>query len=510
MILHYTDIGGDKIYQTAAAANMALGKAYTVKVTDPTNLDREYNKAISLWPPGYSAVLATLIKPGISPATGTVILDILNGAIFLLLIYWSTILLNFPFGLQMLVLLFKGTEINDAIFTLPPTDYMSLNLWLMAILCAVRFLGTGGALFMWGFILSQAMAPWIRYSNIPLVVVLPGLLIFLGILQGRKNWTRCGLIALAFSVISVFTLLYYNQSRTGAFFYVLETTKGLFLNNLYYLPPLVWMSLININFPLTQLTLHSSFSYAFFMNFLKVSNLILMFILLVYLLRTTRFPKVLKHYTVRSYFFLLSAILSLATLLSLAYLSITRSRNFQIDQHWTYIEEHRYMLLVTVTLMLFFIHEFVQKNQMRLTWPWKTLRILILFIIISETAHGLWIIVRKPIHPFDHTALLYGNPLTTRFIDQKIKESIQEGSQLILMDEDYNLRGYGLLQGQRIIDDPAEFKSSSAAGRKKKKIVFRVRPGHQRLYAGFFANPGIIDCGTIERVKFYELNLPAK
>lgn len=131
----------------------------------------------------------------------------------------------------------------------------------------------------------------------------------------------------------------------------------------------------------------------------------------------------------------------------------------------------------------------------------------ILFIMISETAHGIWIIARKPIQPYDDAALLYGNPETRKFVQNKLDEAKQEESELILMDEDYNLRGYGLLKGISIIDEPKEVKKISADSNNRKKILFRLRPGHESLYP-YFDNSGVVYCGVADRYRFYELNLP--
>jgi hypothetical protein len=339
------------------------------------------------------------------------------------------------------------------------------------------------------------------------VIILPVALIWLGRRQHQKEWPKTGTAALLISALSTALLLYYNHSRTGTYFYVLETTRGLFPGNLKYLPPLVWMSMVNINFPLTQLSLKTDFSYAFFMNWLKLTNVFLMVALVYYLLKTFRIQNLPNKRSAPGYFFTLSGILSAGTVASLALLSITRSRTFRIDEQWTYIEEHRYMLLVTVTIMLFLVYDFFVRNRHRISWPWKILRMLIMFIMINETAHGIWIIARKPIQPYGDAALLYGNPETTKFVQKKLDETKQEDSELILMDEDYNLRGFGLLKGISIIDEPKEVKIISADNSNRKKILFRLRPGHEPLYP-FFANRGVTYCGVADRYRFYELNLP--
>jgi hypothetical protein len=286
--LHYFDISGDKIYQTAAAWQISQGKGYTVPVADPLNLDSSYEKAMILWPPVYSASLAMLITITGDVPLSSFILDSINSIIFLALVFWICTLLNFPFLLSLLILLFKATEINDTIFASTATDYMALNFWLATIIYCMKYLATKKRNHLAAFIILNALAPWIRYSSIPIVLVLPVLLVIMGAWKREKDWMKSGVAATLVAIASTSLLLYFNFSRSGNFFYVLETTKGFYPENLIHLPPVIWMSMVNINFPLTQISLRTDIHYGTLTNWLKISNAALIILLLWYITKTVK------------------------------------------------------------------------------------------------------------------------------------------------------------------------------------------------------------------------------
>lgn len=500
MVSHYFDISGDKIYQVAAAQNISEGKGYTIPVVVPSNLDSSFNKHMGLWPAAFSYMLAPIISITGDPAFSCFLADLLNNAIFLLAIYWALSLLNIPFPLQMLILLFKATEINSAVQASVATDYLALAIWLFIILSATQIIYKGGRNMQFIFLICCVISPWIRYSNMPIYFIVPALMMVVGRYQHDRIVFRTGMLALLFSTLSIVALLYFNYSHIGSFFYVLETKRGFYPGNLLHLPPLVWMSLININFLLTQIELHSSFSYEFSSLVLRITGMALLVWIMISAYERFRTSSI-RHMDPLTCFFLLSGALSLGTIGSLALLSITRSRLFNIDQYWTFIEEHRYLMIVTITLMFYIICRFVVNS----TAGW--LKYLILFIILSETLHGIWVIAKGPFNPVDQRALLYAQPETTKLIAQQQAEAIREGSELILADEDYDLRGYGILNRIKVIDNPYELDKEELSTTGKKKILFRIRPGHESLFRKFFAGHMLKNFGIIEKYSIYELNI---
>lgn len=502
MGLYYFDISGDKIYQTAAAMQISQGKGYTVPVADPSNLDVSYYKAMILWPPFYSASLATLITITGDIPVSSFILDSINNIIFLALVYWICTLLNFPFLLSMLILLFKATEINDTVFASTPTDYMALNCWLATIAFGVKYLTAKKNIDLVAFIVLNVLAPWIRYSSIPIVLVLPVLLILMGAWKGEKAWMKGGAIGSLIAIAGTLVLLYFNFNRSGNFFYVLETTKGFYPENILHLPPVLWMSMVNINFPLTQLSLRTDIPYGTWSNWLKISNALLIFILLWYILKSVKWSHLKQKNDTVTYFFILAAALTLGTLGSLTWLSITRSRNFQVDQFWTYIEEHRYLLIVTITLMYYFIIEFIVKKKKHF------LGYLFVFIMIVETAHGIWIVLKGPLSSINESSLLYVTPKTKKLIENRQQAAARENAELILIDEDYDLRGYAVLNNIKIIDDPRDLDHTNYRSTKGIFLVFRMKPGHESLYRNFMSQQGVNELARMEHAVFYELHIP--
>jgi hypothetical protein len=499
MSICYFDISGDKIYQTAAAQSLVNGKGYTVPSVDPLDLDRVTDKPMILWPPMYSVLLAGLMKLDIQTSTASFILDSINNIIFLILIYQICVLLNFPFWLSMLVLLFKATEINEIITSSTATDYMGLNLWLAAIITAIGFLKkplfTTAAIF----IVLNALTPWLRYANIPLVLVLPFVVLIAGIWKKHRSTIQISLVAGITALASTAFLLYYNHSRSGTFFYVLETTKGFFPENLLHLPPIVWTSIINVNFPLTQISLRTGIYYGDLNIALKITSAMLLIVLFVYVLRSTNWKMIRER---PNYFFLLAGVLSVGTLGSLALLSITRGRNYQVDRLWTYIEDNRYMVIVTTTLMFYLLYEFIVRRK----GNW--IHHVLIFLLIAETAHGIWVMAKRPLPMPGEISYNSGSPRTKNLLLERNAEAIKDKKELVLIDEDYDLRGFAVLNNISIMDDPTDLSRTIYRSQKNKRLFLRIIPGHESLFKVFLAQPGVREIGRFEKGVFFELDVP--
>jgi hypothetical protein len=499
MSMYYFDISGDKIYQTAAAQSLVSGKGYTVPSVDPLDLDRVIDKPMILWPPLYSVLLAGLMKLDISTIMASFLLDSINNIIFLILIYRICVLLNFPFWLSMLVILFKATEINEIITSSTATDYMGLNLWLATIITAMSYLEKPKFRTAAIFILLNALSPWLRYASIPLVLVLPFVMLIAGTWKKNRYTIQLSMVSGITAVVSTALLLYYNHSRSGAFFYVLETTKGFFPENLLHLPPIVWTSIINVNFPLTQISLRTGIYYGDLNIALKITSALLLLALLVYVLRSSNWKQIRTN---PNYFFLLAVTLSVATLVSLALLSITRGRNYQVDRFWTYMEDNRYMILVTTTLMFYLIYEFIVKRK----GNW--IGYVLVFLLLAETAHGIWVMTKRPIYFPSDSSFNSGSPLTNNLFLTRNKEAGKNKKELILIDEDYNMRGFAILNNIQIMDDPADLEQTRYKSAKNKRIFFRMPEGHEPIYKDFLSQPGVREIGILEKAVFFELDIP--
>lgn len=500
MTLHYFDISGDKIYQAAAAHNIANGNGYTVPLASPDDLSRTVQEPMILWPPAYSVIVSGIIKLTGSVTHAVFLMDLLNGAVFILLVYGICLALQFPAWLSILIVLFKGTEINDVIYASTATDYMSLNVCLLSIILLIRYIRLRESSMFWLFVFVNLLNPWIRYASIPLVIVLPLALAIVGLSLKDKQLQRQGLTALIGGLAGTAFLLLFNHVRSGQLFYVLESTPGFYPANLLHLPPVAWMSMLNINFVLTQLSLLTGVDYAILNNWLRISNFLLLGIVTVRIVAIFRQRNREKSFGSAAIFFFTAGLLALGTLASLALLSITRHRRFQLDQFWTYIEEQRYMLPVTVFLMFYFVYEFVFRRKYTL------FRILLIFIMCVEVLHGIWVVTKGPFMPVNKQALLHFTPRTKALVDRIGTMAAAEGRELVLMDEDYNLRGYGILRGIAVFDDPSQFNGELRTGRPI-EVLFRLKPGHEVLYPGFFQRESITDLGNVESAKFYSLRL---
>jgi hypothetical protein len=499
MSLYYFDISGDKIYQTAAAKSITMGNGYTIPSVNPLNLDQVLDKPMILWPPLYSIMLVPLMELTGETSTASFILDSLTNIVFLILIYQVCLLLNFPFWLSMLVLVFRATEINEIITASTATDYMALNFWLAAIITAVNFLKKPQWITALIFILLNALAPWLRYASIPIVLVLPLTIFMIGVWKNENYYRKMAIISGIAAITSTVLLLFYNYSRSGTFFYVLETKKGFFPENLLYLPPIAWTSIINVNFPLTQISLRTGIFYGDLNIGLKLTSALILILLLYYILKNTNW-KLIK--ATPNYFFILASALAITNIGSLALLSITRSRNYQIDRFWTYIEDHRYMLIVTTALMFYLIHEFAVKRKTSI------IGYLLVFLMVAETAHGIWVMAKRPLYPPGDHSFNSGSPLTKDLLIKRHAAAAQLNKELILIDEDYDLRGFAILNNISIMDDPGDLSRTLYSSARGKRLFFRMATGHESLYNVFMSQPGVQKVTSMEKAVFFELDIP--
>jgi hypothetical protein len=152
--------------------------------------------------------------------------------------------------------------------------------------------------------------------------------------------------------------------------------------------------------------------------------------------------------------------------------------------------------------MYYFINEFVVQKKNHF------LRYLLVIIMLAETAHGIWIVAKRNTISINESTLLYGTPRTKKLINERQQVAAKENKELILIDEDYNLRGYAILKNIRIIDDPLDLNITNYRSTKGVNLVFRMKPGHESLYRNFMSQQGVKEIVRMEQAVFYELHIP--
>jgi hypothetical protein len=158
------------------------------------------------------------------------------------------------------------------------------------------------------------------------------------------------------------------------------------------------------------------------------------------------------------------------------------------------------MLLITTFISFYLVHELVHRRQAGL------LRTVIILIMTAHVLHGVWVIAKGPLMPIDDSALLHFTPRSKALVEMNRRKAEEENRHLVVMDEDYNLRGYSILKGIPVFDDPNKF-DAKALSLKPVNVLFRIRKGHESLYPGFFREAGVIDLGLVDSVKFYMLRI---
>jgi hypothetical protein len=495
MTIHFFNISGDKILQVAAASQIAKGRGYTIPTMDGI---KPAQQPLILWPPAYSVILVPLIQVTNDITLSALIIDLAIAIGFILILYHILRRMEFPPLITALVLLFQSTQIHEAIADSASSDMLSLDLWLLAILSLVSYLHSRKLQALLLFILFNSVQPWVRYANIPLVIILPLALIAFGIWQKDNGHKKAGLAALSLSIIATAFLLFFNYTRSGQLFFVLAAEKGFFPSNIVHLTPLTLMSMLNIDFLLTQLNLRTGIPYPILYTFARATNFLLLGILGIYCIKLFSRRKIKGIGSSNAELILAgTALISIAAFSILSLLSITRNRNFNINECWTFIEEQRYMLPITFTIMLFLLYHFLVVNKMGQSLYSKIFPALLIAVMCFETAHGIWIIAKGPYPSLHKNAYPRNLPLTRALITK-----LQEKTPIILADEDYDLRGYGVLQGMPIFSEP---KLINKANSDDHMILLRIRKGHEALFPAFFSQLGIEDMGITEGYQFYAL-----
>ncbi|HEX5668044.1 MAG TPA: hypothetical protein VFX73_04515, partial [Chitinophagaceae bacterium] len=108
----------------------------------------------------------------------------------------------------------------------------------------------------------------------------------------------------------------------------------------------------------------------------------------------------------------------------------------------------------------------------------------------------------------NESTLLYGTPRTKKLINERQQVAAKENKELILIDEDYNLRGYAILKNIKIIDDPLDLNITTYRSTRGVNLVFRMKPGHESLYRNFMSQQGVNEIARMEQAVFYELHIP--
>ena len=376
-----------------------------------------------------------------------------------------------------LFILFSGFFLYTVEISSSSKDVFALALLFLALLRCITIAHAGSRpsfvyLVVTAFLFF--LPGLMKLTYLPLTIVFPLSLVFIGFLKKEKRLLRYSYITLLFSVVLLATHYFYFHSlekQTLALypdFYSQRWTMaksgdeymaGFFPKNLLVMYPFTTASVINLDFLGVQVKTHLHSVYHLYGVLLYIINFIgLAFLITVFFYLAKKYFR--KSIPDRIFFLLTGLFVSLSIIAMLSYMSL---RYHAVEykgsvSSWTFVYESRGFLFPIIFLQLcFFIFLFSQKQMAAFT-HW--LRTFFLIIIGISIVHGAYFLAKKaiPLRSSKQKAMSV-NGLVTNSVDSIQKAN--PGYAVWLATEMPHLDWYAKLHSKNVLTGLAFLNDSS-------------------------------------------------
>ncbi|MFL5789379.1 MAG: hypothetical protein ACJ748_15065, partial [Flavisolibacter sp.] len=383
--------GTDRSFQLVAAKNLLAGDGITVNQVLAGNLSRELYLPLAGWPPGYSffvGIIAFFFNNNVHLAA--LLFDVITILIFVYFSRRILITLGCSANVVNLFTLVVGFFVYP-FSEVSTTDSNALAFFICAFSMTLDFIKDNkkGNQFAIGLALINFISPFLRYMFIPLSLVIPLYLLYIGKKTNDKRVFNGGLWAFAINLLLLGALLIFQIRSTGAPIYINPVEKGYFPSNLLHLYPVIVGSFINIGFYYSIAASLGILDYGQYSELFQLLSA-LVIVLLVILFVKFHFKKSRQQLTLRDHYVYIGGLISLLTLLILITLSLRYGPSRNNNSEWTYVIEPRYVAFITIflqQLVFIFIFDNWQRIRNRLL---KLIGFLLLILLGLETIHGLY------------------------------------------------------------------------------------------------------------------------
>ena len=502
---YYRQLDGDKITQLAAAVSITKGNGYTLPLLHPDNLSVVHHERLIEWPPFYSFLVAPILKATNYDYDQTAfiadVLSIILYLTFILLIVWE---LGFPSWLCALLLLYRASEINGIIQSSAPTDYFGVGFWLISLYCWLRFLKDQKTFQLSMAVFFAAITPLIRYMYLPFILILPACLLVHAYLNRNRKNILVGWTTLFAAIVVVALPLLFNYFATGKAYYIYETQKGFYPENIQYFGPIFWSAFLNLDFIVYQLSIHD-FPANKIAVLLKITNVIILFGLALRYFFTFFLKGGLRSNEPITRFFGCAGALAVCNIAVLFYVS------FSIDYYsatlgfyYSFVQESRYFILAQVVIVLaVFYYAFVAKSGKPPSYFLKTLRIILLLIVVAEAAHGPWMLAKRT---GAFKAHILPASTVENFIDSLVREANKQDIDIVLTG-DPHFASYAILKNLKAIRFSPEINDAPIHAEKKTILLIRIPEIHRKRNEALLNRKGLIPVGKSGSNSYYIMYL---
>jgi hypothetical protein len=396
MTMIYARTESDEMAQALMSKNFNEGQGFTINLADLNDLSQVQHVPFPGWPPGYSWMMSLLLRLcNNNPQLADYIIQCAFIVLFVVYLRKLLLLLQFPLWCISLFLLFQGFFIYT--YHEYPTDFASLTLMLAVTYYLVKITTFSGNqrlnVAMLSFFVTAAA--FTRYQYIPVCLALLIALTVFGLLKRKPLWIRSGGIALGVFIVVTGSLLLYQHIYSGSAYYLSPAGKGFYPENLLYVAPFGWEIFLQLHFYCTQLSLLFDNAYGFWMHLTSLLNYLLIVVLLMYYGRYLYQKRLQLQSTVEAYM-VFGGIAALGSVALLVLLSVTRSRHVGPPHFkWTYVMELRYYLYAILFAQIAIWRAMFVSGAVRTSARAKWLIGALMTIVMVETSHGVYHIVKQ-------------------------------------------------------------------------------------------------------------------
>lgn len=384
----------DNSFSLAAAKNVADGHGYSTRQALPQDLSTTVYEPINKWPPGYSWLLAVVMKiSGTDAITAAYVVNAIAIIFLLAGMYLTLSALRFPQYAINCFILFAGFF-----------PYPFLGAWF-ADLTAVGFFMLGIGLIMQAnasdhrLMLKALLAAllcgyciFLKYLYLP-VAILPLVVWGWYSLRIQRNARfNAALAGSALVATAAILLLLYQNRHSGQPVYVNPTGKGFFPQHVFEMGALIPASLLDQDFMTVQIARVLNINYHTAARLLKIVNYVLLAGLFFWVLRWWR-----KKWIGHLYGYIVLAV-SVATTALLLFLSLVYAPYVtEFTPFWTYLEELRYYAIVVVFIQQGVFWYFLVHKQQRDGLLFRSLRVVVVLMVCTGIFHGAYYLVKQAV-----------------------------------------------------------------------------------------------------------------
>ena len=388
----------------------------------------------------------------------------------------------------------------------PASDLNALAFFVCAIYMSLNFLKNDKKKS--GYAVQIAvinfLCPFLRYMFIPVSLIIPIYLLFIGIKTRDTRIRKGGIVALIVTITLLCGLLIFQQTYTGQATYLPPDLKGFFPSNLFRWYPIVTSAFTNVWFYYSLAELAGVLHYGQYFEVIWGIN-ILLFTLLLYLLARFYQKRKWSYLSLTDHYVYIGSAASLTIMALLIALSLRNAPLGKGFSRWTYLLEPRYMSFIVVFLQqLIFIFIFTRWKQIKNN-VLRFAGIVIAILLSLEVIHGSYITSKIILSnkEYFHPPMKYLKQMefVKYLIHQFKKES--PGYDIIFVSTNINYCNAACLENAKTMCG-FELPDNIPATPKHSILIAVVEDEEKNKFAWFVNKPTVRIIKTIDNVNFYE------